>query len=110
MHRICFSFGLCGLLFACPQLDGQQTEKDTGNRQAGRSGGHPARGETVSGADQAFADPRRNAHVRLVRNSAPAAARVSIAGSDGKPYGPAAAAMRKTKRGESYFYADDSFD
>ena len=55
-------------------------------------------------------DPRRKAHVRLLRNNAPTAARVSIVGSDGKPYGPAGAAIRKTKRDESYFYADDSFD
>ena len=40
----------------------------------------------------------------------PAAARVSIAGSGGKTYGPTRAAIRKTKRDESYFYADDSFD
>ena len=56
------------------------------------------------------ADPRWKAHVRLLRNNAPAAARVSIVGSDDKPYGPAGAAIRKTKRDESYFYADDSFD
>jgi putative heme-binding domain-containing protein len=55
------------------------------------------------------ADPQR-ARVRLLRNNAPAAARVSIVGSDGKPYGPAGAAIRKTKRDESYFYADHSFD
>jgi hypothetical protein len=48
--------------------------------------------------------------VRLRRNHAPAAARVSIVGTDGKPCGPAGAAIRKTKRGESYFYADDSFE
>ena len=48
--------------------------------------------------------------MRLRRNNAPAAARVSIIGSDGKPYGPAGAAIRKTKRDESYFYADGSFD
>ena len=54
-------------------------------------------------------DPRK-AHVRLLRNNAPAPARVSIVGSDGKPYGPAGAAIRKTKRDESYFYADGSFD
>jgi len=111
MHRIYVAFGLCGLLFACPRLDGQQNEKDAGNRPAGRSGGDPARGKTVSGTDKASgADTRRNAHVRLLRNNAPVAARVSIAGSDGKPYGPADAAIRKTKRGESYFYSDDSFD
>ena len=57
-----------------------------------------------------FGPDSRKAHVRLVRNNAPAAARVSIVGSDGKPYGPAGTAIRKTKRDESYFYADDSFD
>ena len=56
------------------------------------------------------ADPRRKARVRLLRDDAPAAARVSIVGGDGKPYGPAGAAIRKTKRDESYFYADGSFD
>ena len=56
------------------------------------------------------ADPRRKAHVRLLRDDAPAAARVSIVGGDDKPYGPAGAAIRKTKRDESYFYADGSFD
>src|SRR5437762_297677 len=111
MHRIYVAFGLCGLLFACPRLDGQQDKKDAGNRPAGRSGGDPARGKTVSGTDKASgAETRRTAHVRLLHNSAPAAARVSIAGGDGKPYSPAVAAIRKTKRDESYFYADDSFD
>jgi TolB protein len=52
----------------------------------------------------------RQAHLRLVREGMPAAARVSVVGSDGKPYGPVDVAIRKTKRDESYFYADDSFD
>src|SRR5262245_41350277 len=100
MHRIAFAIGLCGLLFAFPRLDGPQNERAAGNRQAGRNGGDPVRGKTVSGVDKASgADPRRITHVRLRRNSAPAAARVSIAGSDGKAYGPAGAAIRKTKRG-----------
>ncbi len=61
--------------------------------------------------DSDFGSDRRwKAHVRLRRNNAPAAARVSIIGSDNKPYGPVNAAIRKTKRDESYFYADDSFD
>jgi putative heme-binding domain-containing protein len=50
------------------------------------------------------------ARVGLLRNNAPAAARVSILGSDDKPYAPVGAAVRKTKREESYFYADGSFD
>ncbi|MDR3623378.1 MAG: CehA/McbA family metallohydrolase [Paludisphaera borealis] len=55
-------------------------------------------------------DPGAKAHVRMLRDNAPAAARVSIIGNDGKPYGPVGAAARKTNRDESYFYADDSFD
>jgi putative heme-binding domain-containing protein len=55
-------------------------------------------------------DPERNVHVTLFQNNAPAAARVSIVGSDGKPYGPSGAAIRKSRRDESYFYADNSFD
>ena len=54
-------------------------------------------------------DPRK-AHVKLVGNNAPAAARVGVIGGDGKSCAPAGAAIRKTKRDESYFYADGSFD
>jgi putative heme-binding domain-containing protein len=50
------------------------------------------------------------AHVRVLSANAPAAARVSIVGSDDKPHAPAGAAIRKTKRNEPYFYADGSFD
>ena len=53
---------------------------------------------------------RPKAHVRLLRHNTPAAARVSITGNDGNPSAPSGAAIRKTKRGESYFYADGSFD
>lgn len=52
----------------------------------------------------------RKVHVRIVRGDAPAAARVSVIGSDKKAYSPAGAAVRKTKRDESYFYADGRFD
>jgi putative heme-binding domain-containing protein len=62
-------------------------------------------------ADSDFnADRPRKAHVRLLRSDAPTAARVSVVGADDKPYAPTGAALRKTKRGESYFYADGSFD
>jgi hypothetical protein len=47
--------------------------------------------------------------VKLLRHREPAAARVSIVGSDGKSYAPAGTAVRKTKRDEPYFYADGSF-
>ena len=57
-----------------------------------------------------FGPDPQGTHVQVLRNGAPAAARVSIVGSDGKPYGPVGAAIRKTKRDESYFYADGSFD
>ena len=110
MQRILALFGLsCGLLFSCPRLDGRQNEKEARNRQAGPGGGDQARGTTASGTMKA-SEPRRSAHVRLLHNNAPAAARVSIVGSDGKSYGPANAAIRKTKHDESYFYAEDSFD
>src|SRR5262245_8499480 len=111
MHRIYVAFGLCVLLFVCPLPDGQSNEEDARNRPDGRVGGDQARGKAASGADKGSgAGTRRTAHVRLRRYNEPAAARVSIAGSDGKPCGPADAALRKTKRDESYFYADDSFD
>ena len=61
-------------------------------------------------ADSNFGPGPPKVHVKLLHNCAPAAARVSIVGSDGKPYGPIGAAIRKTKRDESYFYAVDSFD
>ena len=61
-------------------------------------------GESDFGADL------HTVHVNLLRENQPAAARVSVVGGDGKPYGPAGAAIRKTKRDESYFYAVDSFD
>jgi TolB protein len=109
MHRIFVAFSLCSLLYACPRLDGRQNEKEAGNRQVGRHGGDREQGKTGSGTAKA-SDPRWNVHVRLLRNNAPAAARVSIVGSDGTSYGPPEAATRVTKRGVSYFYADDSFN
>jgi hypothetical protein len=102
MHQIGFAVGLCGLLLAGPRPGGPQDEKVAGNRQAERSGG------TVSGAEKASV-ARRTARVRLRRDDRPAAARVSITGGDGKPCGPAGAVIRKTRRDEPYFYADDSF-
>ena len=64
----------------------------------------------VESGEASGAEPRRKARVRLLRDDAPAAARVSVVGGDGKPYAPVGAAIRETKRGESYFYADGSFD
>jgi len=99
MHRTSVAIGLCGLLLACPRLDGQQGTVD------------PARRETVPAMDRAAGSgPRSNVHVRLLHNNSPAAARVSIAGGDGQSYGPAGVAIRKTRRGEPYFYTDGSFD
>src|SRR4051794_16220906 len=96
MHWAYRAFVLCSLLLACPRLDG---------RQDGKADGEPPRGKTGSGAET-----RHKLHVRLVRDNAPAAARVSIVGGDGKSYGPAGVAIRKTKRDEAYFYADGAFD
>ena len=53
-------------------------------------------------------DPRK-AHIKLVGNNAPASARVGVIGGDGKSCAPAGAAIRKTKRDESYFYAERFF-
>ncbi|WP_422929621.1 CehA/McbA family metallohydrolase [Singulisphaera sp. PoT] len=62
-------------------------------------------------ADSSFeAEPQSNVNVSLVRSNAPAAARVSIVGGDGKSHAPEGAAVRQTKRNESYFYADGSFE
>ena len=88
MHRICLALGLCGLLFASPtnRVGGQQNAKAPEDRQAGQSVGDPARGRTVSGSDRAsgVVGPGRKVRVRLRLNNAPAAARVSIVGTDGK--------------------------
>jgi putative heme-binding domain-containing protein len=54
--------------------------------------------------------PQRKVRVGLLRNGAPAAARVSIVGSDNQPYAPAGAPDRKTTRKEPYFYADKAFE
>ena len=131
MHRITLALGLCGLLITglTSRLSGQQNEADelARYRQTGLNGGDPERGKTLFESeelgckkgtifrlvldDSEFgADVQWKAHVRLLRNNAPAAARVSIVGSDNKPYAPVDAAIRKTKHDESYFYVDDSFD
>lgn len=54
--------------------------------------------------------PAQSLRVGLRRDKVPAAARVILTGADGKPYAPAGAALRQTKREESYFYADKSFE
>ena len=55
-------------------------------------------------------DAQTKLRVNLRRDEKAVAARVSIVGSDGKPVAPAGAATRKTSRGETYFYASDSFE
>jgi len=105
MHRIPFAIGLCGLMIVCsasPSV-GRQIESD----------------EPVASrrAEPVLVDPKpgtgpelKSVRVKLLRDDAPAAARVSIVGSDGKAYAPTGAAIRKTKRDVSYFYADGSFE
>jgi putative heme-binding domain-containing protein len=56
------------------------------------------------------AEAGRSVRVKLIRDNRPAAARVSILGGDTQPHAPAGAAIRKTRRDESYFYADGRFD
>lgn len=101
MQRTYLAFGLCVLLVA-----------GVTNRLASEQIANDLLAEfcLVLDDSDSGADPDRNVHVRLLQNNAPAAARVSITGSDGKPYAPSGAAIRKTKRDESYFYADNSFD
>jgi hypothetical protein len=55
-------------------------------------------------------DPPHLLRVKLLRHGQSAAARVGVVGRENQPYTPANAAVRKTKRDESYFYADGSFD
>ena len=97
MHRIYLAFGLGGLLITClaDPLGGQQVQVDS-----------PAQSRPAPGS----ATRPQKVHVKLRSGDAPAAARVSIVGGDEKPYGPAGAAIRKTKRDEPYFYADGAFD
>src|SRR5262245_29220087 len=93
MHRSYVALSLCGFLLACPRLDGRQSRDARGIRQ------------------EAAAPPWRwNAHVRLLRDGVPGAARVRVVGSDGKSHAPAGAALRETKRGDPYFYAEGAFD
>jgi putative heme-binding domain-containing protein len=54
-------------------------------------------------------DPRKT-RVTLAGNNAPVSARVSVIGGDGKSCVPAGSTVRKTKRDESYYYVDGSFD
>jgi hypothetical protein len=97
MHRIYLAFGLGGLLITClaDALSGQQVQVDS-----------PAQSRPAPGS----ATRPQKVHVKLRFGNAPAAARVSIVGGDLKPYGPAGAAIRRTKRDEPYFYADGAFD
>lgn len=53
--------------------------------------------------------PMIHVNVRLLREGAPAAARVSIVGIDDKAYAPRGVPLRTSKRDESYFYADGAF-
>jgi hypothetical protein len=97
MHRIYLALGLGGLFLIClaNSLGGQQVQDKA---PAGPSG---ASGRTTQ--------PRK-VTVKLHFGDVSAAARVSIVDGDGKPRGPAHAAIRRTKRDEPYFYADGRFD
>jgi hypothetical protein len=97
MHRIYLAFGLGSLLITClaDPLGGQVVQVDS-----------PARSRPAPGS----ATRPQKVHVKLRFGDAPAAARVSIVGGDEKPYGPAGAVIRRTKRDEPYCYADGAFD
>lgn len=53
--------------------------------------------------------PMHNITVNL-RDDGPAAARIRVLAADGQEYAPEGSAVRKTKTGESYFYADGTFN
>ena len=53
--------------------------------------------------------PNHTIRVRLIGNG-PAAARVRVVDPVGKPHAPEGVSLRKMKSGESYFYADESFE
>jgi hypothetical protein len=97
MHRVCLSFCLGGLLATglASSPDGRQAPGDVSVEPRRTSG--PA-------------TPSLKVRAKLRSGAAPTAARVSLVGADGKPYGPAGAAVRKTKRDEPYFYADGAFE
>src|SRR5262249_43557945 len=97
MQRIDLAVGLGGLLITClaSSLGGQQVQSDA-----------LAQSRRVSGS----ATRPLKVHLKLRLGDTPAAARVSLLGGDDKPYGPAGAAIRRTKRDEPYFYADGAFD
>ncbi|MGE3820324.1 MAG: CehA/McbA family metallohydrolase [Isosphaeraceae bacterium] len=98
MHRIHVVIGLCFLPLLSARLEGGQVAEVAATPSA--------RGlDEVPGVDGS-----RKLRVRLRRDGAPTSARVGVTGSDGKPAAPASAVVRETKRGESYFYADDSFE
>lgn len=54
-------------------------------------------------------DTRHQVRVRLIGDGV-GVARVRVVGSDGEPYPPEGVSLRKMKTGESYFYADGSFE
>jgi hypothetical protein len=101
--------GLSVLLVACQalRLCGESKDELADFHAACLKGGDPARGRAVL-EDSEF-QPRKT-HVRLLRDGAGAAARVSVVGGDGKPRGPVGAAIRESTRGESYFYSEGEFD
>src|SRR4051794_23714717 len=78
----------------------------------GPAAGRQARGDAPA-LSRRFAEPEtpvRTLRVKLRLGDAPAAARVSVVGGDGKPHGPAGVEIRRAKGDEPYFYADGSFD
>ena len=55
MNRISIAFGFCTLLFACPRVEGQQSENDIANRKAERRVGDPAGDRTTFGSVKTIA-------------------------------------------------------
>jgi hypothetical protein len=97
MHRNDLGLGFVSLLIVClaNSLGGQQVQSGV---------------LAESGSASGSATRPRKVHVKLRSGDTPSAARVAIVAADGKPHGPAGAAIRKTTRDESYFYTNGTFD
>ena len=102
---ICPTLGLCGLLISVLStidVDSSAAFASPGDTEAIL---RPVRADSVLDAAKTS-----KTHVTLRRDMTPVAARVSILGSDNRSFSPTDIAIRKTKRNEPYFYAEDSFE
>jgi hypothetical protein len=111
MRQLLLSSVLCGCLIIGPANPSRfEQSSDANTLGAPLLLGHvgPAHRSGPNQSDSAPAPLK--VRIRLRSENAPAAARISIIGSDDKPRAPAGTVLRATRRNESYFYADDLFE